>query len=165
MKIKRKKQKADATEESNNLETNSNGVDYQKVKEHPEKYLEINMINKNRVVETFYIYAEESSFTHGTKDKTQYKIEQKAIYQFPKKNTLIPTAFYKEGNDTPIMFQDENKGITCRALSLLYDISLYRVWMKPELKNYNIILIILIMINLIFNAVMVYSSSYGGVTW
>ena len=124
--------------------------DLQKVQEHPERYIEINIIKKSRVVDTFFIYADKSYFRY--KDK-KYDIDEEGVYLLPKSKFFIPTSFYYEGTSKPIGFRQTNKGITGKAMTLLYKNRLYAQLLKTDDQNYNVFVIILLIAQMILFAV------------
>lgn len=127
--------------------------DMRKVAEHPEQYIEINLIKKSRVVDTFFIFADKATFTY--KDK-KYNINEEGVYLLPKKGFFIPTAFYYQNKTDPVGFKETNKGITGKALTLLYKHRLYELLLRVEDNSYNIFVIILSIVTLIVFAVALY---------
>jgi len=65
-----------------------------------------------------------------------------------KKDYFIPTCFYKEGTSSPVDFRNTNKGISGKALSLLYDIKLYIDLFSGEEGKYNLFVVILTIISI-----------------
>lgn len=118
-------------------------IDINKVIEHPEKYIEINILKDNRMFETFHIYADETTFKHK---KYTYDIDSDFIYLFPKAKGFIPTIFYKNKNKTPISLKNFNKGIPSRALTLLWNVRLYTPLVLLEDKKLNWFIIIAVLI-------------------
>jgi hypothetical protein len=111
------------------------------VKKNPEYYIEINMVTKNRVVDTFFIPAEKKKIHYKTKE---YVINEEAIYLLPTKLGLfMPTCYYKEGTYEPRGFKQMNKGITGKALSLLYMEQLYTSLLYSDDVKYNFFIVIL----------------------
>lgn len=111
------------------------------VKKNPEYYIEINMVTKNRVVDTFFIPAEKKKIHYKTKE---YVINEEAIYLLPTKLGLfMPTCYYKEGTYEPRGFKQMNKGITGKALSLLYMEQLYTSLLYSDEVKYNFFIVIL----------------------
>lgn len=136
------------------IEKKLDEINIDDIKKNPEKYIEINMIGENRMVTNFFIYSHKNTFKH--KNKT-YKINPKYTYLIPtSKGYFIPSAFYKEGQQKPRKFNNKNKGIPCNALTLLWDIRLYKLLVKPEDKQLNFILIILSILILIFSGITAY---------
>lgn len=116
------------------------------ITKHPEQYIEINMVKKIRIVDNFYISADIREFHY--KDK-EYSINEERIYLLPTKTGYImPTAFYFETNNDPTSFKQTNKGITGKALTLLYDENLYQDLFSEDVSKYNFIIVILLIINL-----------------
>lgn len=111
------------------------------VKKNPEYYIEINMVTKSRVVDTFYIPTERKKFHYKSKE---YRVDEEAIYLLPTRLGLfMPTCHYKEGVYTPRGFRQTNKGITGKALSLLYMEQLYTSLLYSEDMKYNFFIVIL----------------------
>jgi hypothetical protein len=111
------------------------------VKRNPEYYIEINMVTKSRVVDTFYIPSERKTFHYK---KKEYKVDEEAIYLLPTKLGLfMPTCHYKEGTYEPKGFRQTNRGITGKALSLLYMEQLYTSLLYSEDIKYNLFIVIL----------------------
>ena len=109
--------------------------DMSMVKKHPENYIEINMINRNRMVDNFYILYNKAIFTYR---ETTYNIDEKRIYLLPSKSGfLMLTSFYKEGTEDAKNFKQSNKGITSKALTLLYNERLYLYLLSTDDKKYN----------------------------
>lgn len=128
-------------------------VDMKTIKENPENYMQVNIIKKNKMIETFYKYINKKTFTYWSKD---YDIDSKGIILLPRKGYFIPAIFFREGHKNPVIFDNKNKGIPSRAMTLLYDLRLYRALIKLEEKNINIILIILNIVTLILLSVVIY---------
>ena len=111
------------------------------VKRHPELYIEVNVVKKSRVVDTFYIDAERKTFNYK---KKECKVKEDAIYLLPTKlGAFMPTTYYKEGDPDPKGFKQTNKGITGKALSLLYMEQLYTSLLYSEDVKYNFFIVIL----------------------
>lgn len=127
--------------------------DLEKVERHPERYIEINIIKKSRVVDTFFIFADKSKFKYK---KKEYKIKEDGIYLLPKKGFFVPTSFYYEDKFEPIGFKQTNKGITGKAMTLLYKNRLYATLLKAEDPNYNIFVIILLLAQMILFGIAMY---------
>lgn len=124
------------------------------VKKNPEYFIEINMVTNSRVVDTFYIPAESRKFHYKTKE---YKIDEETIYLLPTKLGLfMPTCHYKEGSYQPQGFRQTNKGITGKALSLLYMEQLYTSLLYSEDIKYNLFIVILSIASLIAYALGMY---------
>ncbi|PNX49481.1 MAG: hypothetical protein BV457_01600 [Thermoplasmata archaeon M9B1D] len=105
----------------------------------PRNYIEINIIKKIRVVDSFYIPSNIKKFHYK---ETQYKIDEGKIYLIPTKTGfLMPTSFYYEGDIVPVEpidFKQTNEGITGKELSLLYDIELFRGLFPFNETKYNL---------------------------
>jgi hypothetical protein len=121
--------------------------DLKQIKMHPEDYLEINIVKKSRVVDIFAIPIDKKTFHY--KDK-EYKIIEDGIYLLPTKSGLLmPSSFYREGYYEPTSFKNTNKGITGKALSLLYMEQLYTSLLYAEDNKYNLFIVILLLACLI----------------
>lgn len=119
------------------------------VKKNPDSYIEINMIS-NRIVDNFYIKLTHRSFKYKTKT---YNIDEKKIYLLPTKSGfLMLTSFYKQGDPKPKSFDKTNKGITSKALSILYNDSLYYDLFAPDETKYNFIIAVFLIVNTILYA-------------
>jgi len=130
------------------------------VKKNPENFIEINMISLNQVVDNFYIKNTHTRFKYRKKD---YKIDQKHIYLLPTKSgSLILTSFYLEDNTNPQSFEQKNRGITCKALTLLYNPNLYALLVDFDEKKYNMIIAIFSVVLLIVNCIGLYLTFGGG---
>jgi len=140
--------KTDTTRHSEDAE-----FDLEKVQAHPERYIEVNIIKKSRVVDTFFIYADKPYFKY--KDK-KYNIVETGIYLLPKKGFFVPTCFYYEDKDKPVSFKQKNKGITGKALTLLYKTRLYNTLLKTEDNSYNVFVILFLIIQMILFGVALY---------
>jgi hypothetical protein len=140
--------RTDTTRHSNDAE-----FDLMKVEANPERYIEINIVKKSRVVDTFYIYADKPKFKY--KNKT-FNIKEDGIYLLPKKGFFVPTSFYYETKSDPIGFKQTNKGITGKAMTLLYKNRLYETLLKADDPNYNIFVILLLLAQLILFGVAMY---------
>lgn len=117
------------------------------VKRNPENYVEINMIKKTRVVDAYYIKAEQKKFHYKNKE---YQVKEDSIYLLPTKTGMfMPTCYYHEGSNEPTGFKQTNKGITGKALSLLYMEQLYTSLLYSEDLKYNFFIVILSIASLI----------------
>ena len=119
-------------------------IDLKKVQRNPELYIEINMVRKSRLVDAFYIFAEKKTFLYK---KKEYNIKEDGIYLLPKKkgSYFMPTSFYREGKNDPVSFKQLNKGITGKALSLLYSENLYaNLLFDNDEQKYNFFIVILL---------------------
>lgn len=104
-------------------------------------YLEINIIRKNRTVDNFYIDNNKKEFKYN---KKTYKIDDNSIYVIPLKSGLImPTVFFYEDKKNPLLFKKTNRGITGKAMSLLYNEKLYIQLFYPDVGKYNLFVVIL----------------------
>ena len=128
-------------------------TDLKKIKKNPEQYLEINMVKKSRVVDTFYLKAEKKHFNY--KDK-KYQIDEDVVYLLPMKGYFVPTCYYKEGTNKPVGFKQKNKGITGKALTLLYKTRLYETLLRVEDNNLNVFIVILTLVLLILYGIGMY---------
>jgi hypothetical protein len=117
------------------------------VRKNPEDYIEINMIKRSRVVDAFYIPVEKRKFTYK---KKEFSVLDSSIYLLPTKaGVFMPTCYYHESKTEPTGFKQTNKGITGKALSLLYMEQLYTSLLYAEDNKYNIFIVILSIITLI----------------
>jgi len=124
------------------------------VRLNPEYYIEINIVKKNRVVDAFYIDSEIKEFTFK---KKKYAILEDNIYLLPtRSNVMMPTSYYREDDTKPKGFRQENKGITGKALSLLYMEQLYTSLLYSEDVKYNFFIVILSIAILICFAIGLY---------
>lgn len=146
--------KTDTTRWSDDAE-----FDLSKVENHPERYIEINIVRKSRVVDTFFIFADKPKFKYK---KETYNIKEDGIYLLPKKGFFVPTSFYYEDTSDPVGFKQTNKGITGKAMTLLYKNRLYAQLLKADDPNYNIFVIILVLAQLILFGVAMYFMYFHG---
>lgn len=131
------------------------------VKKYPENYIEINVINKNRMVDNFYIKLTNKNFKYKTKT---YSIDEKKIYLLPTKSGFFMlTSFYIEDDPNPKSFQKTNKGITSKALSLLYNERLYMDMFSPDETKYNFIIAIFLIVNSCLYIAGLYIQYRGGI--
>lgn len=122
-------------------------LDVRVIKKNPENHLEINIVRKSRVVDVFCIPVDRKTFHYKEKP---YNIREDGIYLMPTKTGLfMPSSYYREGKPEPAMFRNTNKGITGRALSLLYKEQLYRQILFAEDPKYNLFIVILLIATLI----------------
>jgi hypothetical protein len=120
--------------------------DVKAVHKKPQDYLEVNMIRKTRVVDTFAVPITTKTIHYK---KRPYLVDEKYVYLLPtKQKYLMPTAFYYEGNRKPVKFVNTNKGITGKALSLLYMPPLYEPLFAPDEGQYNLFIVILSLVTL-----------------
>ena len=111
------------------------------VRKNPQDYLEINLVKKSRVVDTFYISGERKQFHYKEKP---YHVKEDGIYLLPTKSGLfVPTSFYKENRPDPVNFKNQNKGITGKAMSLLYNDRLYMSLLIGDETKWNLFIVIL----------------------
>lgn len=116
--------------------------DMKTIRKSPENYLEINIVKRSRVVDTFAVSIDRKHIMYKGK---KYNITEKYIYLLPTKaGYLMPTSFYKEDRDEPVGFLNTNKGITGKALSLLYSEQLYATLLFSEDEKYNLFIVILL---------------------
>lgn len=124
------------------------------VKKYPDRYIEINIISNTRMVDNFYIKSDLKSFTYK---KKRYYIDDKRIFLMPKKQGfLMLTCFYKEGSSKPKDFKKTNKGITSKALTLLYDEDLYAGLFPIDEKKYNFFIVVFSLLIFILNCIAYY---------
>lgn len=131
------------------------------VKKEPEQYIEINVIEVSRVVDAFYIPANRKTFHYK---KKEYKVSEEAVYLLPTKSgAFMPTCYYREGNVNPTGFKNTNKGITGKAMSLLYMEQLYTSLLYSEDQKYNLFIVILsIAILIAYGIGMYFTFMHGG---
>jgi len=125
-------------------------ADLHNVYDNPAGYIEINMIKKSRVVDTFFVQADLKEFDYNEK---YYDIDEEGVYILPRAGLFVPTAFYSEGMADPVGFKQTNTGITGKALSLLYRHNLYATLLQGDDNKYNIFIIILLIITMVVLAV------------
>lgn len=117
-----------------------------KVGKNPENYIEINIIKKIRIVDSFYISSKLKKFNYK---KIEYSIVEENIYILPtKQNFFMPTSFFYEGVKDPVSFKQTNEGITGKALSLLYNSKLYRDLFSEDFNEYNMFIVIFLIISI-----------------
>jgi hypothetical protein len=131
------------------------------VKKEPEQYIEINIIEISRVVDAFYIPANRKTFHYK---KKEYKVNEEAVYLLPTKSgAFMPTCYYRENNLNPTGFKNTNKGITGKAMSLLYMEQLYTSLLYSEDQKYNLFIVILsIAILIAYGIGMYFTFMHGG---
>lgn len=121
--------------------------DLSKVRKNPELYIEINIISKSRIVDNFFISIDKKSFKY---DKFTYNIIDENLYLLPsKQGFFMVTSFFIEKDRNAKSFKKTNKGITGKALSLLYDENLYTDLFSGDENKYNLFIVILSIITLI----------------
>jgi len=126
-------------------------TDIKKILKSPEQYIEINMIRKRRVVDTFFIFAEKKSFKYRN---LVYAIDEDIVYLIPKRGGyFVATCYYKEGRKSPVNFKQTNKGITGKAMTLLYKQKLYQSLLHIEKNSLNIIIVILLIATMVMFAI------------
>ena len=132
-----------------------------KISKNPENYIEINFIKKIRIVDSFFIHSNIKEFTYGI---VTYNIDEESIYILPtKKGYFMPTCFYKEEVADPVNFKQKNKGITGKALSLLYDPKFYADLFSGEEGKYNLFVVVMLIVSLSSFLVGLYFVLSGGV--
>lgn len=125
--------------------------DLKMLQQYPENYLEVNIVRKSRVVDNFYIPVDKKQFHYKN---VVYPVKENGIYLMPTKSGLLmPTSFYRENHKEPAIFKNTNKGITGRALTLLYKEGLYRQILFAEEPKYNLFIVILLIATLVAFAV------------
>lgn len=131
------------------------------VKKEPEQYIEINIIEISRVVDAFYIPANRKTFHYK---KKEYRVNEEAVYLLPTKSgAFMPTCYYRENNLNPTGFKNTNKGITGKAMSLLYMEQLYTSLLYSEDQKYNLFIVILsIAILIAYGIGMYFTFMHGG---
>jgi len=113
------------------------------IKENPNLFIEVNMIREDRTVDNFYIDGHKRKFTYN---KHKYVIDNNSIYVVSLKNNMIlPTVYFYEENKKKLSlkFKNLNKGITGKALSLLYNEKLYMQLFYPSVGKYNFFVVVL----------------------
>lgn len=131
------------------------------VNRNPEHYIEVNMITKSTLVDNFYIRITCRKFTYKNK---KYIIDEKKIYLLPSKSgVFILTCFYYEGKDKPRSFKQKNKGITSKALTILYDEKLYADLFPIDDTKYNFFIVFFSIVLLIMHGINLYLLYRGGV--
>jgi len=126
-------------------------IGYKELKEvvkNPRNYIEINIIKKIRVVDSFYIPSNLKNFQYKNQD---YEIDEGSIYLLPTRTGfLMPTSFYYEGDiiHKPVDFKQTNEGITGKELSLLYDEELFKGLFPFNETRYNLFIVILLIFTL-----------------
>lgn len=166
LRVKRRKKIEDMLEkERMNIEENplcKESVDAIEVMKHPQDFIEVNIVKRKRYVVSFYVSSELPSFTY---DKKKYVIREKGVYLLPRQHVnhsfFVPCSFYYEGKNEPINFKQMNRGITGKALTLLYKNGLYETLLKKQEKNYNLFIVILLIIQLILFVAFIYLSVNG----
>lgn len=124
---------------------NIDDITLEDLRENPEKFLEINLIKENEIIETHYVFVEKKKFKINN---FEYEIIHKRTLHSPKGNYIIPTLYYLEDKPKPLDFKNRNIGIPAKVLSLLFDSRLYRMLVHPEEGNLNWVLIILTIIDI-----------------
>lgn len=133
-------------------------TDMEKVRSNPAFYLEINMVKQSRVVDTFYIHSYDKKFTY---QGSKFKVVEEGVYLLPRGNFFVPTSFYHEEKGNPVGFRQTNKGITGKALTLLYQHRLYKQLIFEEGGIINALIVILSIAILILYAVGLYFLTGG----
>ena len=115
------------------------------VRNNPQNYIEINIIKRIRIVDTFFIKSNIRQFHYKNRP---YDIDEEKIYLLPTKSGFfMPTSFYYENNFFSISFKQTNKGITGKAMSLLYDPNLYIDLFSGNEAKYNLFIVMLLIIS------------------
>lgn len=128
--------------------------DLKEINKNPQDYIEINMVKRIRIVDTFFIKSNIRMFHYKT---VVYQIKEEEVYLLPTKTGFfMPTSFYYENNTYPISFKQTNKGITGKALSLLYNPDLYRDLFSENEAKYNLFIVILLILSIGFYLVGLY---------
>lgn len=125
----------------------------------PSEYIEINLIQLCRIVLTFYIKISNEFFIYKG---DQYAIDIENVYLLPIEDTFLSTTFFYEKVKKSVGFKEINKGITCKALTLLYSHRLYATLLKTEDSKINFILIILTIGLLVVYGIMIYFMFFNG---
>jgi len=74
----------------------------------------------------------------------------------------MPTCFFYEKQNKPVIFKQTNTGITGKALSLLYNEKLYTALLYPEIGKYNFFVVIVSIISLVAYGIGCYMLFGGG---
>lgn len=120
----------------------------------PEYYLKVNMVRGSRMIDTFFIPSGTATFGYG---KKSYQVREQDIFLLPHRGEqFIPTAFFREGEGKPKSFLMENKGITGKALTLLYTKQLYRNLIYEDDLKYNFFIVILQIVGLVLYGIGLY---------
>jgi hypothetical protein len=103
------------------------------------------------MIDNFYIPLIKKSFKY---DKKKYSINDELIYLLPSKyGFFMPTCFFKEGKSKGQSFKKTNKGITGKAMKLLYDENLYIDLFSGDESKYNFFIVIFsIVLLIVFSA-------------
>jgi len=115
------------------------------LRENPEKFIEINLIKENEIIETHYVFVEKKKFKLNG---FEYEITYEKTLHSPRGNYIIPTLYFLEKKKEPLDFKNKNIGIPSKVLSLLFDSRLYRMLVHPEEGNLNWVLIIVTIVNI-----------------
>ena len=126
---------------------------------HPERFIEVNMVKRSRVVDLFYLSAEHKTFKYMD---VSYNVDETGVYLLPKGDFFLPTSFYSQGQKNPVGFKQSNKGITGKALTLLYKHGLYETLLTVDEQKYNLFIVIFNLMTLIFLAIVVFMLFSGG---
>lgn len=126
--------------------------DIDQIRETPEAYLQVDMIREHRVVDTFFMPSETDEFVYLGKN---YDIDDDSIFLQPFRDQFIPTIVVREKKGTQ-KFKKINRGITGKALALLYRTKLYQTLLTPADDKYNLFVILLVIIQLSALAFVVY---------
>ena len=129
------------------------------VYEHPERFIEINMVKRSRVVDSFYLSADHKTFEYMD---VKYNVDETGVYLLPKGDFFLPTTFYSQGSKDPVGFRQSNKGITGKALTLLYKHGLYETLLTVDEQKYNLFIVVFNLLTLIFLAIVVFMLFSGG---
>lgn len=144
------------TDKNKNKKTNKNSeqttdekpkITLKMIKEHPELYVEINILNtESNIVESEYIYATESKIK---KNGFTYKLDPTGMNLQPTTKGFVPSYFFIMNKSKPYDFTNMNERVPSRIITLLYNLDTYRVLIQPERKNINLILVIIGILTLI----------------
>jgi hypothetical protein len=121
------------------------------IKEHPELYIEVDIIKETTgMIESHIIYATERKFKL---DGSTYNLKPYGLILEPMHDNFLPLYVFKEKNPLPIDFTNKNKRVPGRVLTLLYNLDTYRILIQMERKNLNLILVILGVVTIVILAI------------
>jgi hypothetical protein len=128
------------------------------VKNNPEKYIEINMIEKSEVVDSFYLPVNTKDFEYGEKGfEHKFELKEDCLLLLPiKDNQIMLCAIFNYNETYPISFKQTNKGITANAFTILYNPKLYQPLLYSEDYKYNFWIVIMLIISTICYSIGLY---------
>jgi hypothetical protein len=134
------------------------------IKEHPELYIQADIIDTvTGIIDTKYIFAKDRTFEYpdDDKEKMEYNIKPYGLNLLPLADNFIPVYTFIKGKPNPYDFKDKNKHVPSRIVTLLYDADTYKMFIVPEHKNLNLVLVIIGIATIIILAVYAWLN-YGG---